>query len=79
MALKLPSDTDISGAVAVLGNGSNVCAHDTVPLVLWSVARHLDSFEEALWTLGAAQGILALRVGPAGIPDKWERSREPHP
>jgi len=90
MALKLPSDTDLPTAVAALGNGSNVCAHDTVPLVLWSVARHLDSYEEALWTLVAAQGdqdttcaiaggILALRVGPSGIPDEWESSREQHP
>lgn len=75
-------------AVALLGNGSQVISSDTVPYSIWCAARHLDDFEGALWTtvsgLGDRDttcaivgGIVALRVGYAGIPEAFARAREP--
>lgn len=71
----------------VLGDGSEVTARDTVPFCLWVAARHLDSYEEALWTAirvhgdidtncAIIGGIVALAQGAAGIPERWSRSRE---
>lgn len=42
---------------AELGTGSNLTAHDTVPFALWVAARHLDSYEEALWTATSHPGL----------------------
>jgi ADP-ribosylglycohydrolase len=75
------------GAAAQLGNGSMVSAQDTVPLALWCAARHLDDFEAAMWetvsalgdrdtTCAMVGGIVALRVGHAGIPAAWKAARE---
>jgi ADP-ribosylglycohydrolase len=61
---------------------------DTVPFALWCAARHLDDFEQALWTtvsgLGDRDttcaitgGIVALSVGRAGIPGHFLDAREP--
>ena len=86
----LPFDTPIHQAVATLGNGSWVTCQDTVPLCLWCAAGHLDSYVEALWTVAGAfgdmdtncaivGGIVALAVGPAGIPAQWFAWREPLP
>ena len=77
-------------AAARLGNGSGVTAPDTVPFCLWVVARHPDSYEEALWSTVRALGdrdtncaivggILAPRVGLEGIPPSWRANREPLP
>jgi len=73
-----------------LGNGSLVAAHDTVPFVIWSAARRLDDFEDAIWrtiegggdvdtTCAMVGGIIAARVGTPCIPDEWLRRREPLP
>jgi ADP-ribosylglycohydrolase len=40
-----------------LGTGANMTARDTVPFALWVAARHLDSYEEALWTATAEPGL----------------------
>jgi ADP-ribosylglycohydrolase len=75
-------------AVGVLGNGTRVISSDTVPFSIWCAARHLDNFEEALWTtvsgLGDRDttcaivgGIVALAVGQEGIPRTFVEAREP--
>ena len=83
------SDTaSVQAAVAVLGNGTGLSAQDTVPFALWCAARHLDNYEEALWTtvsgLGDRDttcaivgGIVTCHVGEAGIPASWLQAREP--
>lgn len=36
-------------AAAELGDGREVCCHDTVPFALWCVASHQDSYEDAIF------------------------------
>jgi ADP-ribosylglycohydrolase len=85
-AAALSPDVDMGAAVAALGNGSNVVSQDTVPFALWCAARHLGSFEEAMWatvsglgdrdtTCAIVGGILALHRS-AEIPQQWLKARE---
>lgn len=87
-AASLDRSYDVATAVAALGNGSQMLASDTVPLALWCVARHLDSFEQCVWTAVDAAGdrdtlcaiagsVISLSLGRSGIPNLWHRSREP--
>jgi ADP-ribosylglycohydrolase len=87
-AVRLPLSSDVRKAAELMGNGSEVCAHDTVPFALWCAARHLDNFEEALWTTVSALGdrdttcaivggVVAMSVGLQGIPDSFMAAREP--
>ena len=87
-AAELDPRTPISDAAKRLGNGSGVVCHDTVPLCIWAAARHLDNYEEALWTTVAGLGdrdttcaivggIVACAVGLDGIPAALLREREP--
>jgi ADP-ribosylglycohydrolase len=89
-AIELPPDTSIEKAVARLGNGSVVSAPDTVPFALWCAARHLDSYEEALWatvsglgdrdtTCAIVGGIVVMYNGIEGIPSEWLEHREQIP
>lgn len=89
-ALELGPDTRFEQVVGLLGNGSEVTAQDTVPLAVWCAARHLDSFEDAVWTAAAAGGdrdtlcaivggIVALSVGWDGMPGEWLLQRESLP
>lgn len=77
-------------AAAVLGNGANGKAQDTVPFAVWCAASNLRNFDGALWaaargfggtdTLCAITGgIVALCVGAEGIPATWRAAREPLP
>ena len=77
-------------AAARLGNGSAVTAPDTVPFALWCAARHLSSYEEALWTtvsgLGDRDttcaivgGVVVMYVGAGSIPAEWLEHREQIP
>lgn len=86
-AVKLPFFTAPQIAARVLGNGSAVTAPDTVPFVVWSAAKHLDDYREALISTVIADGdcdtncamvggIVALRVGLEGIPADWQAARE---
>jgi ADP-ribosylglycohydrolase len=86
-ALRLPLPSEVRMAADVLGNGSEVCSHDTVPFALWCAVRHLDNFEEALWTtvsgLGDRDttcaivgGVVAMSVGSPGIPSSFIAARE---
>lgn len=86
-ALKLPFFTAPQIAARVLGNGSAVTAPDTVPFAVWSAAKHLDDYREALVATVSADGdcdtncaivggIVALYVGREGIPQDWQEARE---
>jgi ADP-ribosylglycohydrolase len=86
-AAELPLESSVEEAVRVLGNGSRVIAEDTVPFALWCAARHLSSYEEAIWTavsgLGdrdttcAIAGGIVVFTSKTTIPETWSRSREP--
>lgn len=86
-ALKLPFFTAPQIAARVLGNGSAVTAPDTVPFVVWSAAKHLDNFKEALVSTVIADGdcdtncamvggIVVLYAGRDSIPEDWQQARE---
>jgi ADP-ribosylglycohydrolase len=86
-AQKLPPFTSPHIAARHLGNGSAVTAPDTVPFVVWSAARNLDDYREALISTVVADGdcdtncamvggIVALYVGREGIPADWREARE---
>ncbi|MCY1044539.1 ADP-ribosylglycohydrolase family protein [Corallococcus sp. bb12-1] len=83
-----PLDTSPSSAARTLGSGQKVLSEDTVPFAVWCAARHLDSFEEALWctvagfgdrdtTCAIVGGIVALSAGRASLPAPWLAAREP--
>lgn len=87
-ALDVPLTSDAATATTELGNGSKVICSDTVPFSLWCAARHLDNFEEALWTavsgLGDRDttcaivgGIVALSAPHPAISSSFLESREP--
>ena len=89
-AIELPPEASVDAAVAKLGNGSAVTAPDTVPFALWCAARHLGSYEEALWatvsglgdrdtTCAIVGGIVVMYVGVEGIPAEWLEHREQIP
>jgi ADP-ribosylglycohydrolase len=89
-ARELGQGVGVRRAARVLGSGSRITAPDTVPFVLWSAARHLDRYEEALWetvaglgdrdtTCAMVGGIVAARTGRAGMPDAWIAATEPLP
>ncbi|MCP4352791.1 MAG: crystallin J1 [Desulfobacterales bacterium] len=86
-ASKLSLSSSVESAVHLLGNGSKISAPDTVPFCLWCVARHIDNYEDALWTTvsgfgdmdttcAIVGGIVSLSTGISGIPDNWINSRE---
>lgn len=55
-AAALDLDTDPVAAVHQLGAGTRVTAADTVPFAVWIAARHLDSYEDAVWAAAANAG-----------------------
>jgi ADP-ribosylglycohydrolase len=86
-ALELSAETTALEAALTIGNGSHAAAQDTVPFALWSAARSLDSFEDALWetangggdvdtNCAIVGGIIAMRTGSGVIPAEWLRRRE---
>lgn len=89
-AIDLSPEASVAEAVAKLGNGSAVTAPDTVPFALWCAARHLDSYEEALWatvsglgdrdtTCAIVGGIVVMYAGVEAIPAEWLQHREQIP
>jgi ADP-ribosylglycohydrolase len=87
-AAELDPTTPVGDAAKLLGNGSGVVCHDTVPLCIWLAARHLDDYREALWATVAALGdrdttcaivggIVAGAVGREGIAEELLARREP--
>lgn len=86
-AATFPLDTWAFTVASQVGNGSQISAQDTVPLCLWLAAAHMNDFCEAMWTTARiggdidtncaiVGGIVALSVGPDGIPQKWRDYRE---
>lgn len=86
-ALNLPFTTPVQIAARTLGNGSRVTAPDTVPFTIWSAAKNLDTYQEALIETVSAGGdcdtncaivggIVALYAGRDSIPPAWEDARE---
>lgn len=86
-AVKLPFFTEPQIAGRVLGNGSAVTAPDTVPYVVWSAAKHLGDYKEALVSTVSGDGdcdtncamvggIVALFAGRDSIPVEWQDARE---
>ncbi|MGH8079003.1 MAG: ADP-ribosylglycohydrolase family protein [Lysobacter sp.] len=82
--------SSLDQAVAVLGNGIEMSAQDTVPYALWCCAQALDDYESALWlavTAGGDRdtlcaivgGVVACYVGEKGIPASWRLRREALP
>jgi ADP-ribosylglycohydrolase len=83
-ARRLLTIGDPATAAAVLGNGRQVAAHDTVPFTLWAAARHLGDYERAFWTTAAAGGDIdttcAIVGGIVGRPPAaWLSGTEPLP
>lgn len=87
-ALAIPVAERIETAVALVGNGSRIISHDTVPFAVWCAARHLTDFEGAFWATASGLGdidttcaivgsIVAMAVGREGIPVAWTEAREP--
>jgi ADP-ribosylglycohydrolase len=89
-AIELAPEASVETAVGRLGNGSAVSAPDTVPFALWCAARHLGSYEAALWatvsglgdrdtTCAIVGGIVVMYAGVEGIPPEWLERREQMP
>lgn len=89
-ARDMSDSASVQFAASVLGSGVRVSAQDTVPFALWCAAKHLSSYEEALWltvsglgdrdtTCAIVGGIVACRTGMEGIPGEWLKSRETLP
>ncbi|MDQ1453810.1 MAG: hypothetical protein QOK38_3676 [Acidobacteriaceae bacterium] len=87
-ALQLPAATTALDAALTIGNGTRGSAQDTVPFALWSAARSLSSYEDALWetvngggdldtNCAIVGGIVAMHTGEQAIPREWQRRREP--
>ncbi|MFV2176518.1 ADP-ribosylglycohydrolase family protein [Actinomadura sp. LOL_016] len=71
-------------ASAVLGNGRQVAAHDTVPFALWAAARNQGDYERAFWTTAAAGGDIDTNCAIVGgiigdPPAHWIAQCEPLP
>ncbi|WP_433332596.1 ADP-ribosylglycohydrolase family protein [Spirillospora sp. CA-294931] len=84
-ARRLLTIGDPGTAAAVLGNGRQVAAHDTVPFTLWAAARHLGDLEAAFWTTAAAGGdidttcAIVCGIVDADPPAAWVANCEPLP
>jgi ADP-ribosylglycohydrolase len=87
---RIELDSDVRTVAARVGCGQRVVSWDTVPLTIWCAARHLDSYEEALWTTVSALGdrdttcaivggIVVMASGAESIPAGWREAREPLP
>jgi ADP-ribosylglycohydrolase len=86
-AARVDLSLHVRNAASTLGNGSRVISSDTVPFCLWSVARHMGDYEEAMWstvaglgdrdtTCAIVGGIVALHPA-AAVPPAWLNAREP--
>ena len=86
-ASALPEQMHTDTAAAILGNGSQLSAQDTVPFALWCAARHLGDFEEAMWAgvmAGGDRDTICAIVGSvvamtADVPVRWLEAREALP
>jgi ADP-ribosylglycohydrolase len=87
-ALALPASTTSLDAALTIGNGTRGSAQDTVPFALWSAARSLDNYEDALWetvngggdldtNCSIVGGIVEMCAGAGCVPEEWLARREP--
>lgn len=86
---RIPLSQDPREVADSFGNGSQGRSSDTVPFCLWCAARHLMSFEEAVWTVidadgdadtaGAIVGGIVALSSTDGVPVAWCEAREPLP
>lgn len=81
------SGAPVWDVVRAVGNGSGITAQDTVPFCLWCAAHQLDDYVAAIWrtadglgdidtNCAIVGGIVAARVGSAGLPADWLARRE---
>ncbi len=79
---------DLLVVASAVGNGAGVASQDTVPLCVWSAARRLDDYEDAIWETARAHGdvdttcaivggVVAMSAGADRIPAAWLAHREP--
>jgi ADP-ribosylglycohydrolase len=87
LASQIPGDMENEQVAKALGRGDLVTAPDTVPFCVWVAAHHLDNYVEALsmaisvggdcdTNAAIVGGIVALNVGPEGIPADWLAAKE---
>jgi len=87
-AARLSASASVHLAASELGTGARMSAMDTVPFSIWAAHRHLDHFEDAMWTTVAGLGdrdttcaivgsIVAMSAPPATLPEAWKEAREP--
>lgn len=87
-AATYPLDTWAFTIASQVGCGHEISAQDTVPFCIWMAAAFLNDYCEAMWTTARVGGdidttcaitggIVAMSVGPTGIPSEWRRNREP--
>jgi ADP-ribosylglycohydrolase len=88
IARDLDADAPVIKAVALLGNGDQVTAQDTVGFCLWSAAEHLGNYADALWHTVQALGDIDTNCAIVGgivasytqdIPDEMLVVTEPLP
>jgi ADP-ribosylglycohydrolase len=86
-ARRVPLDADVAVAAEELGTGWKITCADTVPFCLWTFARHLGDYEEALWATASVPGdrdtncAIVGGLAPAftdveAIPEDWRIARE---
>jgi ADP-ribosylglycohydrolase len=86
----IPPERDVWTVVVAVGNGSGIMAVDTVPYVIWSAARSLGNYEQAIWDTASGLGdidtncamvggIVVGATGVGGIPAAWMQRREALP
>lgn len=89
-ARDIAQTTPTLAAGAILGNGTQMSAADTVPFALWCAAQYLNDYTEALWesvsvlgdrdtTCAIVGSIVVLCAGIESIPSQWLQLREPLP
>ncbi|PTA67093.1 hypothetical protein C8263_14345 [Deinococcus arcticus] len=88
-AARLPGTMAPEVAGAVLGNGQQLTAQDTVPFALWCASRQLSDYETALWwgvsaggdrdTICAIVGSVVALSSTTAIPAQWLAEQEPFP
>lgn len=85
---KLDPMASVHMACKRLGNGSKISAQDTVPFCVWSIARHIRHYEDAMWdtvsglgdrdtTCAIVGGAVVLADEGATVPQSWLERREP--
>jgi ADP-ribosylglycohydrolase len=83
-------DADPGVVATAVGSGERLLSSDTVPFCIWAAARHLDDYEEAIWTTARVAtdldtmcaivgGIVVMSTGESSIPPRWLAAREPLP